>query len=57
MSGKKRERMLSDTFRARVRQYLAAGYSEARIVKETGKTPKHVARVVAQEKEATNGQE
>lgn len=43
----------SDILRARVRQMLDAGYSEARMVKETGKTPKHIARIAAQERAIT----
>jgi len=52
MSSKRKEQRESAIFRARVRQLIAAGYSNARIAKETGKSPKHVALIVAQEKAA-----
>ena len=51
MSGKKREAMLAEAFRARVRQMLAAGYSEAQIARATGKSAKHVAQIAAQERQ------
>lgn len=50
MSGKKAKKLQADTFRAKVRQMLAAGYSEARIAKETGKSLAHVSRIAAQER-------
>ena len=49
----KGDKRASDLLRARVRQMLAAGYSEARMVKETGKSPKHIARIAGQERATT----
>ena len=47
--GKRSDRMASETLRARVRQMLAAGYSIARMAKETGKSVVHITRIVGQE--------
>lgn len=48
--GKRGSKFNSDLLRARVRQMLAAGFSEARIVKETGKSATHIARIAGQER-------
>ncbi len=50
MSGTKSERRKAESFRLRVRQMLAAGYSVARIAKESGKSQKHTALIAAQER-------
>ena len=50
MSGTKAERRKAESFRARVRQMLAAGYSVARIAKETGKSYAHAEMIAAQER-------
>lgn len=49
--GKRGSKFNSDLLRARVRQMLAAGFSEARIVKETGKSAAHIARIAGQERD------
>lgn len=50
--GKRSDKFRSETLRARVRQMIEAGYSVARMVKETGQSAKHVARIVEQERAA-----
>ena len=50
MSMSKSERRTSDSFRMRVRQMLAAGYSVSRIAKETGKSHTHAKRIAEQER-------
>jgi uncharacterized protein YerC len=50
MSGHARERLKSDALRARIRQMIEAGYSDARIVRETGHSLAHVQRVASQER-------
>jgi uncharacterized protein YerC len=48
----RRGKFKSDTFRARVRQMLGNGYSQARIAKETGKSLTYVSLIVRQERGA-----
>lgn len=50
MSSSKKKRRQAETFRARVRELLAAGYSFARIAKETGESYTHTERVASQER-------
>lgn len=52
----RRNRFSDDAFRARVRQMVAAGYSDAQIVKETGKSVVHVRLVAGQERAALAGE-
>ena len=49
----RRAQLARDAFRARVRQMVEAGWTDARIVKETGATLAHVQRVAGQERAAT----
>lgn len=45
----KRDQLLSEALRARVRELLAAGWSLSRIAKATGKTYQHIKQIAAQE--------
>ena len=47
--GKKSDKRSSDQFRAKVRELLAAGFSVAKIAKETGKSYTHTKRIAEQE--------
>lgn len=48
----RRAKLAREAFRARVRQMVEAGWTDARIVKETGATLAHVQRVAGQERAA-----
>lgn len=45
------DKRAANTFRATVRQMLAQGYSPSRIAKETGKSYRHVKKIVEQEQQ------
>lgn len=49
MAGK-RQKLLADSFRARVRQMIAAGMAVSAIAKATGKSVTHVKQIAEQER-------
>lgn len=48
--GKRGDHFKSQQLRARVRQMLEAGYSEARMARETGQSARHIALIAGQER-------